>query len=1348
MSKRNREDGDNQDLETIINGPTRRKLRSDDEGEDEPELSPTSTRIFSHNDYTVGWVCALSLEMAAATAMLDETHADLQKHPNDNNTYALGKVGQHNVVIACLPLGVSGTTSAATVASQMLSTFPLIGFWFLVGIGGGVPRGKADIRLGDIVVSQGVVQHDYGKTVTEGRFERKGTLNKPPQLLLTAVAKLQADHKKMNSRIPVFLSEMLNKHPRMKDKYTHRGQQHDLLFGAEYDHSGSGGTCEGCSKRELVARPPRAEDNPVVHYGLVASGNQVIKDGYTRDRLGRELGILCFEMEAAGLMDNFPCLVIRGISDYADSHKNDQWREYSAATAAAYAKELLFAIPATGVVKTPVIAATASGASTEQRQQLMDALNFDQIDARQTTIRRAHAKTCKWLLRNSEYLDWLNVDQISEHHGLLWIKGKPGTGKSTIMKFALKQAERTMKKDILIISFFFNARGEDLEKSTIGMYRSFLFQLLRKVSDHEIQDVFDSLGSIPALGSSDHHRWDVETLKDTFRHAVEKFRQRRLICFIDALDECEEDQVRDMVGFFENLGQLAVSAQIQLHVCFSSRHYPHITIKKGRQIILEGQEGHDHDIANYLDSELNAGHSKQVDQIKAEILEKASGIFLWVILVVQILNKEYDRGRIHALRKRLQEIPTKLNELFKDILTRDGQNTEDLLLCTQWILYAKRPLRLVELYFAILSGKAPEDIPEEDMRRFKWNPEDITKEDMGRFILSSSKGLAEVTKSTDQTVQFIHESVRDFLLKENGLSDLWSEFGGSLLNSHERLKQCCYNYMKISISQHPPLNAPPPIASTAEASDLRRSALKEFPFLEYAVRTVLYHADLAESSGFPQEAFIENFPLEDWITLDTLIEKYRIRHHTPNASLLYILTEQNLPHLIKIQLRRVSNIDIEGERYSFPIFAALAIGNENAVGALLMPDTDPQSRSDMTQALYSQYRRELNRLFENRHDIKPRKGQTFFSYTAEHGEWPMVKLLLATRKVDINARRKDGRTPLSLVAERGHEAVVKLLLENGGIDLNSKDIYGQTPLWYAAERGHEAVVKLLLEKGAELESRSKYGDQPPLWYAAERGHEAVVKLLLEKGAELESKDNGGQTPLWYAAERGHEAVVKLLLEKGAELESRSKCGGQTPLSYAAAKGHEAVVKLLLEKGAELESRSKYDGQTPLSYAAAKGHEAVVKLLLEKGAELESRSKYGGQTPLSYAAKRGHEAVVKLLLEKGAELESKDYGDQTPLWHAAQRGHEAVVRLLLEKGAELESKNYVSTKYGGGTPLSSAAANGHEAVVKLLLEKGAELESKDNGGRTPLWHAGKRGHEAVVRLLLEKGAENPNNLPRP
>lgn len=298
--------------------------------------------------------------MAAAEAMLDERHPDLPTNPNDNNTYILGRIYSHNVVIACLPSGVYGTTSAATLATQMRSTFESIRFGVMVGIGGGVPSKEADIRLGDVVVSRptrdfrGVVRYDYGKTMTGGRFECTGMLNKPPPVLLTAISKLRAAHLQRPSQIPALLDEMVIKNPLMKDKFTYCGEDQDLLFDSEYEHNESEKTCDTCDASTLLARPARNGHDPVIHYGLIASGNQVMKHGGTRDKLGRELGILCFEMEAAGLMDNFPCLVIRGICDYADSHKSKQWQEYAAATAAAYAKELLSVIRATQVERAPV----------------------------------------------------------------------------------------------------------------------------------------------------------------------------------------------------------------------------------------------------------------------------------------------------------------------------------------------------------------------------------------------------------------------------------------------------------------------------------------------------------------------------------------------------------------------------------------------------------------------------------------------------------------------------------------------------------------------------------------------------------------------------------------------------------------------------------------------------------------------------------------------------------------------------------------------------------------------------------------------------------------------------------
>jgi nucleoside phosphorylase len=310
-------------------------------------------RAHPRQAYTVGIICALDVEKAAVEATLDEVHDRVPKAAGDDNAYTFGRIGAHNVVVACLPAGVMGKVSAAAVAKDMMHSFP-IKVGLMVGICGGVWSGKADIRLGDVVVSQpdgahgGVVQWDYGKMEKDGVFRRTGTLNKPPRPLLNAVQSLKARHMLRDSEANEHLAAMFGKYPRLADKFGHQGQEHDELFEAEYQH-GDGNTCANCDRSRLCDRALRKDDRPQIHYGNIASGDQVVKDGPTRDRVAREEGILCFEMEAAGLMDAFPCVVIRGVCDYADSHKNKRWQPYAAATAACYAKELLGEVDAVGV---------------------------------------------------------------------------------------------------------------------------------------------------------------------------------------------------------------------------------------------------------------------------------------------------------------------------------------------------------------------------------------------------------------------------------------------------------------------------------------------------------------------------------------------------------------------------------------------------------------------------------------------------------------------------------------------------------------------------------------------------------------------------------------------------------------------------------------------------------------------------------------------------------------------------------------------------------------------------------------------------------------------------------------
>ncbi|KAI4718393.1 hypothetical protein E4T48_05431 [Aureobasidium sp. EXF-10727] len=312
---------------------------------------------YSSEAYTIGIICALPIELAAAVKMLDKKHPRLAQSSDDDNSYRFGQVGDHNIVIGCLAAGRTGLVSAASVALQMKSSFSYIRFGLMVGIGGGVPSDEHDIRLGDIVVSRptgqhgGVVQYDFGKSRPNGAFERTGALSPPPNALLTTLTDVIAAQEMDELNLAGHLSHLAKRLP----AYRFPSQLTDDLFPPDHLHKG-GKSCVSCGSENSLQREERHENLPVIHYGTIASGNRVMKDAIERDKISEDLGgVLCFEMEAAGLMNNFPCLVIRGISDYSDSHKNDGWQRYAAATAAAFAKELLNHLAPTKVAQTQTI---------------------------------------------------------------------------------------------------------------------------------------------------------------------------------------------------------------------------------------------------------------------------------------------------------------------------------------------------------------------------------------------------------------------------------------------------------------------------------------------------------------------------------------------------------------------------------------------------------------------------------------------------------------------------------------------------------------------------------------------------------------------------------------------------------------------------------------------------------------------------------------------------------------------------------------------------------------------------------------------------------------------------------
>ena len=272
---------------------------------------PTLKTLESKEEYSIGWITALAIERAAATALLDERHnqpQDFLQSDNDSNSYTWGRISNHNVIIVGLPAGSCGLVNSTKIALGLISSCPHIKLGLLVGIGAGVPESGRDIRLGDVAVSRphgssgGVVQYDAGKA-KDGAWERTGMLVPPPEILLIALAKLQAEHELEDSQIPLLLAEAGKISTKFAQGYKHPGTEQDHLYQS----------IQGINKE--VLREARSNTNPCVHYGTIGSGNTLIKDVAARQLISDSLGpdCICLEMEAAGLMNSFPCLVVRGI---------------------------------------------------------------------------------------------------------------------------------------------------------------------------------------------------------------------------------------------------------------------------------------------------------------------------------------------------------------------------------------------------------------------------------------------------------------------------------------------------------------------------------------------------------------------------------------------------------------------------------------------------------------------------------------------------------------------------------------------------------------------------------------------------------------------------------------------------------------------------------------------------------------------------------------------------------------------------------------------------------------------------------------------------------------------------
>ncbi|KAH9899102.1 hypothetical protein F4778DRAFT_185995 [Xylariomycetidae sp. FL2044] len=965
-------------------------------------------------------------------------------------------------------------------------------------------------------------------------------------------------------------------------------------------------------------------------------------------------------------------------------------------------------------------------ADQEQREALLEALRFDQIDARHATIKRAYTKTCEWFLDQPYFLQWRDPAYHQQHGGFLWLKGNPGTGKSTMMKYLLRHVNNG-KAHGTVLSFFFNARGEALEKTTQGLYRSLLLQLLEAKPD------------LQAASSRLYHprlsrpNWSLEHLKELLETAI-LGHSGRLTILVDALDECGEMEVRDMISFLRGVGETAADTGLEVFVCFSSRHYPHITISPGLKVTLEREQGHDDDIAKYLSKELHiGGHSKMANTIRQEVGEKAKGIFMWVVLVVQILNREYDHGQmLHALRRKLRDIPEDLHRLFETIIEKDERNRDQLLLCIQLVLFAPRPLSREELYHAILSDTDKENF-------LPMDADFCTPEVINRFILSASKGLAEVTRSKKPTVQFIHESVRDYLLDHCNVSRLWPDYSNNFLGlSHSALAKCCEAYLVYDIERHVPIPTHLPKASTDYAKQLRESIPSSFPFLGYAILNIFHHADYAQNSGVCQEKFLTTFPRHRWINIDNALNKHEVRKYI-NPTLQYVLAEFNASNLIK---RATFEMREDVERFASPLLTAIAHGNDDAIEALLLrgyPDGDATILQQRCRTFISIERRKANLTCVERGVLE---------CLVIYGNVHFVEYYLS-RSSCRNTSEVFEALRYSTIHERPNVAAHLLKKFSGLIEgTDFRHLFLQNV-------SHPSRIRVFWQftpgnAAQELVSPDSFCN-----LVAKSRHSYLLDFLVRRGAVVNSANSDGRLPLSVALELGSYQTIEVLLRLGADLPNVDPTDpGLLKCKHRARDELVSIILIGIRYGATylvtaiLSPATSHGLSVKPCEVVNKAFDDKYLYTLESVVRWADASALKASDALHKATKLREIRIVEIILENGGvPVDHVGSNELTALQDAVIYGFLGIAKVLLEHGASVGIKispNH-NTKDGGfarpgDTALHIAVRSRNEEMIRLLLSYGADPDTRDQSdGVTPYQLATRLG---LNHIFDDFRKENP------
>jgi len=735
---------------------------------------------------------------------------------------------------------------------------------------------------------------------------------------------------------------------------------------------------------------------------------------------------------------------------------------------------------------------------------------------REAAIREPIPNTCDWFFNLDLYQRWADRSDPATLGRFLWLKGKPGAGKSTIIKEALKRARGRTREDLIVSRFFFNARGTSLECTPLGMFRGLSWHLFDQ--DEHFRSYFTDHYRAKSRSARSEWHPDEEELQNLILGAV---RTRpasapRIVLLIDALDECEERGAREVVRYLTRLLETVEVANQKLDICLSGRHYPTITSPRSFEVFVE--DGNREDILCYIRRRIPYDimpNPQSVDLLHTMIAEKSSGIFLWVVLVIDIVLRDVDEGKTaFEIEQSLMEVPEDLLTLFSGLINSLGSKERARAMqLIQWVLLSNTPLPLTSLHaIQVCSEKTVEPFatgfgatrPGLQALSLIW---DGDTERMRRKVCTMSRGLIEVKSitSTYQILQFIHETVREFFISDGARlfqTPRFNEIGHVMI-----LRTCAHALCVPHLARRQPLRQD-------ELSVF--GAHLEISFLQtYSAHWLLYHAVQARSSMSLPNSIIHlagrvaamlsrrNFDLDRrsaWASI--LSEAALVAAGKANGLGPHILCDNQLlssAYELALICRNTGN---NLER------------NQDILDSPWSPISIFQATCDDWRHPPYSWKAEFGALQPS---DAPNFLHTFPFQTRQRQEREillrMQTLVDSGAKLDVEDR--EGNSLLHLCSWLGLASVTQMLLDRGQ-NPNSLNCYGMTPLLLACQYGQTHVASLLLTQGAKAGLPGLDG-YTPLHVAVVGSNLDLVDILLKAGANPEAMDSFKSTALHVAA---------------------------------------------------------------------------------------------------------------------------------------------------------------------------------------------------------------------------------------